>query len=151
MRKAILFLFLAVPAFTGCASLTIRAVDYSWSFESVFTADSSGYVRAEPKTIAFDARELFRAETNDPAGAAGAVVRMIRDSDGYYFITSAGFKHVYIFTWSRAELSLKKRVLIAEQGMTKPYFNRRPLGIELVANGQTYLLNRKGIIPGDKK
>ena len=151
MRKAALVLFLAALALPGCASVTLKPVDFSWSYESVLTADSAGYVRAEPKTIAFNAGELFRAETKDPAAAAGTVVRIIRDYDGYYFITAPGFKHVYIFNGAKGELTLKKKVLIAEQGMEKPFFNRRDLGIELVANGQAYLLSRKGIVSGEKK
>jgi len=151
MRKAALIWFLAIPALSGCASVTLKPVDFSWSFESVLTTDSNGYVRAEPKTIAFNAGELFRAEMKDPGVAAGAVVRIIRDYDGYYFVTSPGFRHVYIFSGAMGKLTLKKKVLIAEQGMEKPFFNRRELGIELVANGQAYLLSRKGIVSGGKK
>jgi hypothetical protein len=151
MRKATLVCFLAILALSGCATVTLKPVDFSWSFESVLTADSAGYVRAEPKTIAFDARELFRAETKDPGAAAGTIVRIIRDYEGFYFITSPGFKHVYIFSGANGKMTLKKKVLIAEQGMEKPYFNRRELGIELVANGQVYLLSKKGIVPGVKK
>ena len=151
MKKAVLFLFLAVVVLPGCATVTLKPVDFSWSYESVLTADSAGYVRAEPKTIAFNAGELFRAEMKDPGAAAGTVVRIIRDYDGYYFITAPGFRHVYIFNGAKGELTLKKMVLIAEQGMEKPFFNRRDLGIELVANGQAYLLSKKGIVPGGKK
>jgi hypothetical protein len=151
MRKAVLIWMLAILALPGCASVTLKPVDFSWSYESVLTADSAGYVRAEPKTIAFNAGELFRAEMKDPAAAAGTVVRIIRDYHGYYFITAPGFRHVYIFTGANGKLTLKKKVLIAEQGMEKPFFNRRELGIELVANGQAYLLSRKGIISGGKK
>ena len=150
MKRAVLILLAAALALPGCA-LTLKPVDFSWSYESVLTADSAGYVRAEPKTIAFNAGELFRAETKDPAAAAGTIVRIIRDYDGYYFITAPGFKHVYIFNGAKGELTLKKKVLIAEQGMEKPFFNRRDLGIELVANGQAFLLSRKGIISGEKK
>ncbi len=150
MRKTVLFWLLAILALPGCATV-IKPVDFSWSFESVLTADSAGYVRAEPKTIAFDSKELFRAETKDPGAAVGKIVRIIRSVDGYYFVTSPGFKHVYIFTGADAKLTLHKKVLIAEQGMEKPFFNRRDGGIELVANGQAYLLNKKGIVPGGKK
>jgi len=151
MRKTVLVLFLASLALPGCATVTLRPVDFSWSFESVLTADSAGYVRGEPKTIAFDAKELFRAEMKDPGAATGTVVRVIRNVDGYYFITSPGFRHVYIFYGINNKLSLKKKVLIAEQGMEKPFFNRRDQGIELVANGQVYLLSKKGIVSGGKK
>jgi hypothetical protein len=151
MRKTSLACSLAILALAGCATVTLKPVDFSWSYESVLTADSAGYVRAEPKTIAFNAGELFRAELQEPAAAAGTTVRIIRDYDGYYFVTAPGFKHVYIFSGAKGELTLKKKVLIAEQGMEKPFFNRRELGIELVANGQAYLLSRKGIISGGKK
>ena len=151
MKKAILVWFLAILALPGCASVTLKPVDFSWSFESVLTADSAGYVKGEPRIIAFDAKELFRAETKNPGAAAGSMVRIIRDYDGYYFITSPGFKHVYIFNGADGKLTLEKKVLVAEQGMEKPFFNRRDLGIELVANGQVYLLSKKGIISGGKK
>ena len=151
MKKAGLIWLAALLALPGCASVTLKPVDFSWSFESVLTADSAGYAKGEPKTIAFDAKELFRAETKDPGAAAGATVRVIRDRDGYYYITAAGFKHVYVFKGARGALKLEKKVLIAEQGMEKPFFNRRDQGIELAANGQAYLLSRKGIVPGVKK
>ena len=35
--------------------------------------------------------------------------------------------------------------------MEKPFFNRRDRKIELGANGQVYLLTRKGIVSGGKK
>ena len=151
MRKAVIVCFLAILALPGCASVTLKPVDFSWSFESVLTADSAGYVKAEPRTIAFDANELFRAETGGKSVAAGNTVRIIRDYHGFYFVTSPGFKHVYIFNGANGKMTLKKKVLIAEQGMEKPFFNLREQGIELVANGQTYLLNKKGIVPGGKK
>jgi len=151
MKKAVLIWILAVFALPGCATVTIKPVDFSWSFESVMTADSAGYVRAEPKTIAFDAGALFRAETKDTGTAAGKTVRIIRDRDGYYFITSPGFRNVYIFEGAKSALTLYKKVLIAEAGMENPFFNRRDQGIELVANGQVHLLTRKGIVSGGKK
>jgi hypothetical protein len=151
MRRTVLVLAAASLALAGCATLTLKPVDYSWSFESVLTADAAGYVKAEPKTVAFNAEALFTAETGRPGAAGGKVVRIIRDRDGYYYVTSPGFKHVFIFEGDAGALALHKKVLIAEQGMEKPFFNRRDQGIELVANGQTHLLNKKGIIPGAKK
>jgi hypothetical protein len=151
MKKAVLIWLAALLALPGCASVTIKPVDFSWSFESVLTTDADGVVRGEPKTIEFDAGELFRAEMEQPDPAAGTTVRIIRDNEGYYFITSPGFKHVYIFKGADGELTLKKKLLIDEQGMEKPFFNRRGQEIELVANGRAYLLTRKGIVTGGKK
>jgi hypothetical protein len=151
MKKVVLIWLAAFVALPGCASVTIKPVDFSWSFESVLTTDAEGVVRGEPKTIEFDAGELFRAEMKKPDPAAGTSVRIIRDNEGYYFITSPGFKHVYVFEGADGKLTLKKKVLIDEKGMEKPFFNRRDQGIELVANGQVYLLNKKGIVSGGKK
>ena len=151
MKKAGLIWLAALLALPGCASVTLKPVDFSWPFESVLTTDSAGVAKGEPKTIAFNAAELFKAETNTPSTGADKVVRIIRDDAGFYYITSPGFRHVYIFESDDGRLTLEKKVLIAEEGMEKPFFNRRELGIELVANGQVYLLNKKGVVPGGKK
>ena len=151
MKKAGLIWLAALLALPGCASVTLKPVDFSWPFESVLTTDSAGVAKGEPKTIAFNAAELFKAETGAPSTGADKVVRIIRDDAGFYYITSPGFRHVYIFTGAKGKLSLKKKVLVAEQGMEKPFFNRRDQWIELVANGQTYHLNKKGIVSGEKK
>ncbi len=152
MKRAILVLLAAMMlALSGCATVTIKPVDFSWSFESVLTADSDGIVRGEPKTIAFDASVLFWAETKEPGIPAGKTVRIIRDEFGYYFVTSPGFRNVYIFEGTVGKLKLKKKLHITEEDMEKPYFNRRDEGIELGANGVVYLLSHKGILSGGKK
>jgi hypothetical protein len=151
MKKAGLIWLVALLALPGCASVTLKPVDFSWPFESVLTTDASGFAKGEPKTIGFNATELFKAETNAPATGADKVVRIIRDDAGYYYITSPGFKHVYIFEGGDGRLTLEKKVLVAEAGIEKPFFNLREQGIELVANGQVYLLNKKGIVTGGKK
>jgi hypothetical protein len=142
---------MAVLALPGCASVILQPVDFSWSFESVLTADENGMVRGEPKTLAFDAGGLYRAETGERRAPADMTVRVIRDADGYYFMTSAGFKNVYVLKAEEGKMVLKKKVLIDEQGIDKPYFNRREQGIELGANGRVYLLSSKGIVSGGKK
>jgi hypothetical protein len=150
MKKAVLFWIAASLALPGCA-LTIQPVDFSWSFESVLKPDADGMYRAEPKTIAFNATELFREESGKPDAVADKPLRMIRDSAGFYYVTAAGFKQVYILKGKEGKLTLEEKVLIDPNGMEKPFFNRRDEGIELAANGQTYLLNKQGIIPRGKK
>jgi hypothetical protein len=151
MKKTAFLWLVAILALPGCASVTLKPVDFSWSFESVLTTDAAGVATGEPKTIVFNANELFLAETKAATTGADKVVRVIRDVEGYYYMTSPGFKHVYIFEGADGELTLEKKVLISEEGMEKPFFNRRELGIELAANGQVYLLNKKGLVSGEKK
>jgi hypothetical protein len=144
MKRAVLILLAAFLAMPGCA-LTLKPVDYSWSYESVLNAGPDGVVKGEPKTIAFNAQELFRGPIE------GKTVRLIRNDQGYYFVTSPGFRHVYIFSGADSALKLWNKVLIDEKGMEKPFFNRRDRGIELAANGKVYLLNKDGIVPEVKK
>jgi len=151
MKKTAFLWLVAILALPGCASVTLKPVDFSWSFESVLTTDAAGVATGEPKTIVFNAHELFLAETKAATTGADKVVRVIRDVEGYYYMTSPGFKHVYIFEGADGELTLEKKVLISEEGMEKPFFNRRELGIELAANGQVYRLNKKGLVSGEKK
>ena len=149
MKRAALILLTASLALPGC--VTLKPVDFSWSYESVLTAGPDGVVRGEPKTIAFNAQPLFQEETGQPGSVEGKTVRIIRNDVGYYFITSPGFKHVYILRGGESKLTVWSRVLIDEKGMEKPFFNRRERGIELVANGKTYLLDKDGILPEVKK
>jgi hypothetical protein len=150
MKRAALVLLAATLALPGCA-LTLKPVDFSWSYESVLNAGPDGVVKGEPKTIAFNAQELFREETGQPGPVEGRAVRIIRNAEGQYFITSPGFRHVYIFNGTDSALRLWNKVLIDEKGMEKPFFNRRDRGIELVNNDKVYLLNKDGIVPEVKK
>lgn len=146
MKRAALVLLAASLALSGCA-LMLKPVDYSWSFESVLNAGADGFVKGEPRTVAFNATELFREETGQAGPIEGKTVRIIRDAAGYYFVTSPGFKNVYIFWGKEKGLKLSNKVLIDEKGMEKPFFNRRERGIELAANGKVLLLNKDGIVP----
>lgn len=151
MRKAMLVRSIPILALCGCATVTLKPADFSWSFESVLTTDAGGLARGEPKTIVFDAGAMFRDEEGKAAEVAGRTVRVIRSVDGYYFLTSPGFKNVYIFEDEEAKLTMYKKVLIAKEGMQSPFFNLREQGVQLVANGQTYTLSKKGIVTGGKK
>lgn len=150
MKRAACILLTASLALSGCA-LTLKPVDYSWSYESVLSAGPDGFVRGEPKTIVFNAQELFRAETGQAGPIEGKTVRIIRNDQGYYFVTSPGFRHVYIFGGADGALKLWNKLLVDEKGLEKPFFNRRERGIELVANDKVLLLNKDGIVPPEVK
>jgi hypothetical protein len=75
------------------------------------------------------------------------VIRLIRDSEGYYYLTSKGFRHVYVFAPAEASLKLKTKVLITEKGMEAPAFNQRAPYVQLL-NGKDKprRLNRDGVL-----
>lgn len=154
VNRAIRVLLLAsLLAFSGCTFLVLKPVDFSWLVESKLTTDANGSIKGDPRSFQCNLKELF-LEEEGPGGLARLekrTINVIRDRDGYYFMTSPGFKSVYVFKSSEGELSLTKKVLITESGMEAPYFNYRAAGIELNANGKEFLLNKSGIITGGNK
>lgn len=154
VNGALWTLFLAgLLTVSSCTFVVLKPVDYSWLVESKLTTDANGFIKGDPRSFQCNMKELF-LEEEGPTGLTKLekrTINIIRDRDGYYFMTSHGFKHVYVFESSEAELSLKKKVLITESGMETPYFNYRANGIELNANGKELLLNKSGIIVGGSK
>jgi hypothetical protein len=111
------------------------------------------------KEIIQDARHCFSvnvkalsfAEFKD-SSAIKSLVRVIRDAEGYYYITAAKFKNVYIFEDAEGSFQLKKLVPVKEQGLESPAFNQRAPYIQLVnANDPVLMLNKEGIHEGEKK
>ncbi len=79
-------------------------------------------------------------------------VRLIRSSEGYYFLTGPRFKNVYVFESGEAELSLKTKIEVSKGGLANPALNQRPPNIELV-DGDSFrkLLSSDDIVEGKKK
>jgi len=146
MLKKMFFLVCGLVLMAGCSSVVLKPTDFSWSYESVMQSDSRGMIKGEPKTISCSVKSLFFAETQDSVNVAEKTIRVIRDRDGFYFMTSPGFKNVFIFKSDDGALKLHKQVLISESGLTAPAFNRRDNGIELASDGNLYLLNKNGLI-----
>jgi hypothetical protein len=65
-------------------------------------------------------KPLFFEEMQDSMAYNGKSIRLIRSSEGFYFITTSGFKNVYVFTGAKSSLSLENKLLINEAGFKKP-------------------------------
>lgn len=146
-------MFAGLLAFSGCTSLVLTPVDYSWLVESRLTTNSDGLIQGEPRSFQCNMKGLFLEEQgrDGQANWANRTVNIIRDREGYYYITSSGFKHVYVFKSSAGELVLINKVQISTGGMDSPYFNFRAEGIELNDSGQEFLLNKSGRIAGGSR
>ena len=83
-----------------------------------------------------------------PAGNAG----LIRDAAGFYYMTAAHFKNVYVFTASDGALVQQSKIVVSEAGLTQPAFNQRSPFVQLI-NGKdkAKLLNKDGVQEGGKK
>ena len=140
----------------GCSSLTLSPVHYQWPIESVLTVDGKGNVEEARNFIAFNVKPLLFEETGDSVEhVSGVELRIIRDMDGYYFMTAPKFKNVYVFTSEEGKLKLEKKILVSEMGIASPAFNQdkdgKPLIHLLNGKDKPILLSKSGIQQGGQK
>jgi hypothetical protein len=146
-------------AASGCAGLTLAPVDYSWPLEIRPESDAKGLVKDDRYGLAFNIKPLMYAETGDSLKIENISLRVIRDINGYYYVTAPGFKSVYLFATGEGKLVLEKKIDIftKEEKMTmgSPAFNQRLPNIQMVymkdKDKITVLLSKTGILQGGQK
>lgn len=134
----------------SCATLELKPADFSWPIESVLKIDDDGMAAEERYTFSFNIKPLFYEEMQDSLAYLDREVRIIRNVEGYYFITAQGFKNVYVFLPSEGSLELEEKILITETGLQKPLFNQRSPFIELIDGTNKYYLTKSEIQRGEK-
>lgn len=149
MKKDLIIIFF-LTVITGCSTLQLTPVDFSWPLEAVLKVDEQGFVKEDRYSIKMNVQNLFNEEFGLRANAANRFIRIIRNSVGTYFITSEGFKNVYLFNQEPGVMSLVKKIPVSEVGLKNPFFNQRDSHIELVDGNLKLNLSTEGII-GDKK
>ncbi|QQS36451.1 MAG: hypothetical protein IPM56_00405 [Ignavibacteriales bacterium] len=147
--KIILILFILVIV-SSCSGLKLSPAEFSWPIESVLKVGSDGSVKEERYSISFNTKPMFIKETEDSTSFMGKSIHLIRNFEGHYFITSAGFKHVYVFNMTEGALVNRSRIKISEENMKNPVFNQRNPFIELVDDGKTFNLTSEGIDGGEE-
>lgn len=137
--------------FPACSSLTLENVDFGWPVESALTVSASNTVGDVRYAVAFPVAQLAMAEFADSTALRGAILRVIRNHEGYYFVTGPRFKHVYIFA-PRASTLVQSAVLeVSATGLNAPAFNLRPPYVELIDGGSNArLLTSSDIVEGKK-
>jgi hypothetical protein len=140
----------------GCGGLALRPAEFAWPFESVFKVDAKGVAAEEEEPgryfVKFNAKPLLFEETGDSVHVADRTFRVIRDGEGYYFITGKSFKNVYVFSSAEGALTLHTKIAVSEQGLDSPAFNLRPPHVQLL-NGKDKpkMLTKDGVQEGGKK
>ena len=137
------FLLLAIAA--ACSVLKLQPADFAWPVESVIDVDENGKVSDDRYSISFDTKGLFFEETEDSSAYVGKKIRMLRDINGYYFITAEKFKNVYVFQMDNGAMVLNNKIFISELGMEDPALNQRAPYIELIDGGKSLYLTYNGI------
>ena len=137
-------------AITACSTLVLEPSDFSWPVESVLIPDDNGTVAEERYSVSFNTKGLFFEEMQDSSAFRGKEIRLIRDTQGFYFITGDKFKNVYVFRAYDGAMVMANKIFISEFGIEKPAFNQRIPFIELVESGKSLMLNSQGISGGQK-
>jgi hypothetical protein len=155
--KTKLKIFVCVLALqiVGCSTLVLRPVDFSWPVEVTLQPDGKGNVRDARYQLSFNVRALLFEELQDSTGATKHSLHVLRDQEGYYFITAKGFKNVYVFGHGDGTLRLQKKIPVSEKGLNAPALNQRAPYISLInekrGDEAPILLTKDGIAEGGRK
>lgn len=148
--KIYLLLLIFIFIIKGCSSLQLTPADFSWPIETVLKVDNDGFVKEDRYAIKINVKNLLIEEFGPENQLKDKNLRIIRNTLGTYFITSDGFKNVYLFNQDIGGLKLSRKILVSETGLQNPYFNQRDSYIELNDGNRKINLSNDGII-GDKK
>src|SRR5690606_14226579 len=97
---------LAVFILYSCSTLLLKPADFSWPIESVLKVEDDGHASVDRYTFSFNIKPLFYEEMEDSLAYLDREIRVIRNHQGYYFITANDFKNVYVFESSEGEFEL---------------------------------------------
>ena len=133
----------------ACASLTIENVEFGWPVESVLTVSDRNTVEERRYGVGFSVAPVAGEEFQDSTALAGKTVRLLRSGEGFYYLTGAGFKHVYVFAPAPRELRLKKSIEVSTTGLKEPALNQRPPYVELVDGKTKKTLSSDDVVEGN--
>lgn len=129
-------------------TLVIDEVNYAQYVESVLRPDSEGIVTDYRNSISFSITSISEEEFGGEITNEVSEIRLIRNQDGYYFITADQFKHVYVFEPKKGGLKLIQSIEISELGIDKPVLNWREPFVEIRTGNkeESHYLTEKGIV-----
>jgi len=154
MKKLVFFgafaaLLTMVPA---CSSLRIDNVNFAWPVESVLTVSDANMIEEGRYIVNCSVSKIASEEFQDSTALRGTKVRLLRNSEGYYFLTGPKFKNVYVFTPGAGTLSLDTKIVVSQSGLRSPALNQRSPYVELLdGDAPVKLLTNDDIVEGKKQ
>jgi hypothetical protein len=147
----ILLIISSITLLAACSTLMLQPANFAWPLETVLKIDDEGNVKEDRYALNFNTKTLFFEETQDSLAYLDKTIRLIRNNEGYYFMTAVNFKNVYVFSVDKNAFALKTKIMISEtKGLSNPAFNQRSPYIELLDDGRFYKLTSEGIEEGAK-
>jgi hypothetical protein len=141
-------IFATVILFTSaCKTFEVKNVNYSQQVESVLIPTEYGEITDSRYGLSFNILPFQYEEMQDSNSVQIDNVRLIRNQNGFYFITANGFNNVYVMKPIKNGLKLKEKIAVSENGLIKPAFNLRSPYVQLIdlETSEKYSLNEKGI------
>ncbi len=134
----------------SCASVRLENVDFGWPVESALAVDSHNVVNDGRYAVSFNVAPIALEEFDDSTALRGTSLRLLRSVEGYYFVTGARFRHVYVFAPGPNELTLNSSINIFpetdQRQLVHPAMNQRGMYIELIDGKLKLRLDADGII-----
>jgi hypothetical protein len=148
MNKPVLLLsFLCMVLLLSCSTLTLENVDYGWPVESVTTVSPENMVTDGRYALSFSIAPVAQEEFKDSTALRGSQIRILRSTEGYYFLTGPKFKNVYVFKAGRQELKKESVIEVSQTGLRNPALNLRSPYVELLdGEGFRRIMTRDGIV-----
>jgi hypothetical protein len=145
-KPSLIIIFFSLILFS-CSSLKIENVKYGWGGEYFANPDENGLINIPKSSMQFSVLPILNAEklSDKPKDFK---FRIIRDEEGYFYITANKFIYVWIFKSGEASLVLHDKIKIFDgKALDDPKFNEHKPNIKLFLNdGKEFLLNKDGII-----
>jgi hypothetical protein len=142
--------FISALIITACSALRLEPAYFAWAVESVLQTDETGVVTDERYSLSFNTAGVFYEEFKDSATCINSEIRLLRDNNGYYYLTGEKFKNVYVFVIDDGSFKLSSQIPVSESGLVNPALNQRSPFIELLDGENSLYLTNKGIYE-DKK
>lgn len=144
----ILLLAYLMITVSACNKFVVENVNYSQQIESVLIPDENGDVHDIRHGITFNIEPFKTQEFSEEERIPEIKeVRLIRNAEGYYFITANQFKNVYVMQPGKSELKLKNKIKVSEERLNAPAFNLRDTTVQLVKTdtNEILTLNENGL------
>jgi hypothetical protein len=153
-QTVVLFALFTALLVGGCSSLMLQPADFSWAAEEILDVNNSGMVSAPRYSVEFNVMPLLQKEfgVDTVQAQETKVIRLIRDKEGFYYVTASKFKNVYVFKQGEGALALSNTISISEdKPMDDPKFNQKNMYIELLNGDSKVQLSKGGILQGGGK
>jgi hypothetical protein len=139
--------FLLLVLVPACSTVTLENANFAWPVEAVLTVNSMNMIEEGRYAFVVNVAPLAGAEFLDSTALRGTALRIIRNAQGYYFVTGPRFKNVYVFRAGDGSFDGVTAIRVSETGLNQPALNQRHPFIELLdGSAPPHYLTNSGFV-----